>query len=136
MIRHKSSLVDSDALRSASDLESPLAPSSEDPSVPASRIGMGFVDALFRPRCLPKVEWVVIERVLVNVIDLDRGRITSRHGVDDTVGGVGLAIDVDHVKGVGSPLVGNPPPCHSSFWTTASVYCVAKPRETRGINVE
>ena len=127
MFRHKSSLVDSDALRSTADLESPLTSSHEDSSVPASRIGMGFIDALFRSRRSSQVEWVIVKRVLVDVINFRRVRVASRHGVDDTVRGVVFSIDVDRVIGVGSPLVGEPPPCHSSLWTAASVYGVAKP---------
>ena len=128
MFRHKSSLVDSDALRSTADLERPLTPSREDSSVPASSIGVNLVDALLRSRRSPQVEWVIVERVLVDVINFRRVRVASRHGVDDTVRGVVFPIDVDQVEGVGFPFVGEPPPCHSSLWTAASVYGVATPR--------
>ena len=131
MFGHKSSLVDSDTLRAATDLVRPFRAVSTDTSISASGIRMSFVDALFRPGRLSKIEGVIVLRVLVFVINLEWITMACSHGIDNPMRWVWLAVDVHRVSGVTVALVGDLPSCHATFGAFVTVDCVSEPRRAR-----
>ena len=79
---------------------------------------------------------MVVERILVDMVNLEWVDVACCHGIDNAVRLVLLAVNIDDVSRVTLSRIDHLPARYSVFWTAMSVDCVAEPRRARGVNVE